>query len=284
MMESELQLVDDRCYEPHMTMRSIFVVVSIVLIGCGGAPKPTTYGGHAQQTYELGKAALEDGNYLDANQHFISVKNKYPYSQFAALAELRIGDGHYAQDKFVEAIGAYRAFVQRRPNNGEVAHALWRIGESYFQQRPSSFFLFPPGYEKDRSATKDAVRSYTDYLARFPKHTHVADAQTKLNLCRTALADYQLYVAKFYIGQERPRSAIGRLNTVFAGFEDVPVRWREASVLLLDIYVRLGGPKIKDPIKNGWASADKVAHKIIAKFPKTDEAKIAKRALGTMAK
>ena len=267
-----------------MNMRFMFSWVLLLIIGCGSAPKPTTYGGHARQTYELGTEALADGNYLDANQHFTAVKNKYPYSQYAALAELRIGDGHYAQDKFVEAIGAYRAFVQRRPNHAEVPYALWRVGESYFQQRPSNFFLFPPGYEKDRSTTKDAVRSYTAYIKRFPKHAHVVEAQKKLTICRTALADFQLYVAKFYIGQERPRSAVGRLNSVFVGFEDVPTRWKEASVLLLDIYVRFGAPGAKEPMADAWTKADTVAQKIIAKYPKTEVAKVARRALSRIAK
>ena len=264
-----------------MTKTRILCFTMLFAVGCGSTPKPSTYGGHARQAYQLGMEALADSNFIEAVQHFTSVKNKYPYSQYAALAELRIGDTYYAQDKFVESIGAYRTFVQRRPNHREVAYALWKIGESYFEQRPSNFFLFPPGYEKDRSATKDAVRSYRVFLKRFPKHEQSAAAKSKLKTCRGDLADYELYVAQFYLRQDRPRSAVGRLETLHRGFDDLPTKWRLASLMLIDVYLKLGERDKEGDvfIKDARQRASGVAERIIQKYPKSPAAVEAKRAL-----
>ena len=124
----------------------------------------------------------------------------------AALAEVRIGDTYFQQDKYTEAIATYRAFTQRRPNHSEVPYAMFMIGEGYFEQQPSTFFLFPPSYEKDKGATRDAVRAYRAYLARFPDHEKAATAQKKLAECRAELAEFELYVARFYLKQDRPIS------------------------------------------------------------------------------
>ncbi len=206
------------------------------LVGCTKQPTDRSYQGTARFRYEQGMEAFEGGNYLEAVQQFTVVKNRFAYSQYAALSELRIADSYYEQAKYIESIDAYRTFVQRRPNHGEVPYALFRVAESYFQQRPSDFFLFPPPHEKDLGTTKDALRAYQAYLGRFPSDERVEKAREKVLDCRRTLADYELFVARFYLQQERPVSARGRLEVIFSDFEDVTDRWTDGTRLLIDVY------------------------------------------------
>lgn len=209
------------------------------LVGCTKQPTDRSYQGTARFRYEEGVDAFESGNYLEAIQQFTVVKNRFAYSQFAALAELRIADSYFEQAKYIESIDAYRTFVQRRPNHPEVPYALFRVAESYFQQRPSDFFLFPPPFEKDLGTTKDALRAYQAYLTRFPSDERVEKAREMVLECRRTLADYELFVARFYLDQARPVSARGRLEVVFSDFEDVADRWTDGSRLLVDVYREL---------------------------------------------
>lgn len=232
------------------------------LAGCQSQPADRSYQGTARFRYESGLEALRDGNFLEAVQQFTIVKNRFAYSQYAALAELRIADAYYEQAKYIESIDAYRTFVQRRPNHPEVPYALFRIGESYFQQRPSDFFLFPPIHEKDLGTTKDALRAYETFLARFPQDQRVDEARARVVEGRRTLADYELYVARFYLGQDRPSSARGRLEAVVAEFEDVDDRWRDGARLLIDVYREL----------DEEAKARQVAIALIEKQPTSAEA------------
>ncbi|MEE2757642.1 MAG: outer membrane protein assembly factor BamD [Myxococcota bacterium] len=260
-----------------------FVFLSSIT-ACGGGPKPSTYADHARYAYEQGLEALNDANYLEATEFFSSVKTKYPYSQYAALAEVRIGDTYFEQDQFVEAVGAYRTFIRRRPNHAEVGYAMWRIGESFFEQRPSEFFLLPPGYERDRSTTKDAVRAYRAFLLKFPKHKSALAASKKLKTCRENLADFELYVAGFYLRNERIRSAMGRLEDVVLNFDDVPSRWRKASLLLLDAYLTLGkaGSDGQIELKDGHIKARALVERISKKFPNTKFSRDAQQRLSRL--
>lgn len=208
-----------------------------LLSGCGGgATVPQSYAGSARYNYELGAVALEDGDYLEAIRQFTFVKNKYPYSKYAALAELRIADAYYEQDKFNEAIQAYGTFIEGRPNHEKVDYAMWRRAASFFEQLPSDFFLFPPAHEKDQRSTQEALRALQKFVDRFPKSDAVPAAQERIRACRSMLADHELYVARFYLRDERPQSAVSRLEAVVTGYKELPDRWSEAAYMLARTY------------------------------------------------
>lgn len=251
-------------------MSRLAALLILLCAGLAGCPQQNTdrsYAGTARYRYERGLEALGDGNYLDAVQQFTLVKNRFAYSRYAGLAELRIADTYFEQSKYVEAIDAYRTFVQRRPNHPDVPYALYRVGESHFQQRPSDFILFPPAYEKDLGTTKDALRAFEAYLARFPQHDKANDARERVLEARQSLADYELYVARFYLHQERPASARGRLEVIVRDFEDVPDRWTDGARLLIDVLRAVGEEE----------QARQIAVSLIEKQPTSDEAEEARR-------
>jgi outer membrane protein assembly factor BamD len=249
-------------------MRSLVFLpaAAFLFLACGGAEPDRSYAGTARYRYEQGVEALDDDNYLEAVKHFTFVKNKFAYSKYAALAELRIADTYFDQGKHIEAIDSYRLFVQGRPNHREVSYAMWRVSLSYYEQMPSDFFLFPPSHEKDQAATKDALRALRKYVERFPKGEHVGDANERILDARRALADYEMYVARFYLGQERAVSARGRLETLHKDFSDVPELWRAASLMLTEVYAGMEQPD----------EAKRVAAALIAQHPASDEAQAAR--------
>ncbi len=251
-------------------MRVFLLALVLLAVGCQQVRSDTSYSGSARQRYQEGLEALEDSDYLEAVKHFTFVKNKYAYSKYAALAELRMADAYFEQDKFIEAIDAYRTFIQGRPNHREVPYAMWRIGLSHFEQIPSDFVLFPPAHEKDQAATKDALRALRAYVDRFPDHEQNELATRHIRSCREALADHELYVARFYLRQDRPTSAQGRLESLYRDFSDVPDRWREGTLLLAETYLALDDrPK-----------AVEVARALVARQPRSDEARDARDIVG----
>lgn len=234
--------------------------VSTGCSGNGGPPK--SYAGSARYNYELGYAAFEDGDYLEAIRQFSFVKNKYPYSKYAALAELRVADSYFQQDKFTEAIQAYSGFIEGRPNHEKVDYAMWRRAQSYFEQMPSDFVLFPPAHEKDQRSTKEALRALEQFTERFPKSESVSEANARIRDCKRLLADYELYVAKFYLQQDRPVSAVGRLEAVYVTYAELPERWSIAAYMLARTY----------EVLNRREDAVKTARALIAQHPDRPEA------------
>src|SRR5512133_68371 len=145
---------------------SLALLSSLALVSCSaagfGRGKPKT----AEEIYERAVEDLKDRLYPEALSGFADVKAKYPYSKYAALADLRTGDTYFKSGKYAEAIDAYREFVKLHPNHEDVPYAMFSIGETYHEQLPSKFFLFPPAEEKDQGNTRLAINAYQELLDR----------------------------------------------------------------------------------------------------------------------
>ncbi len=87
--------------------------------GCSDSHTQTAldYTDNARKDYEAALAAFEDKNWELANELLSEVKRKYAYSRYARLAELRLADGNFQQDKYAEAISGYKEFVHDHPND-----------------------------------------------------------------------------------------------------------------------------------------------------------------------
>ena len=213
---------------------------AIALAACGGARtgRNLSYGDSARELYELGLADYTDENCQEAEPILRRVRREYSYSRFAALAELRLADCLMQQDKYVEAIAAYRAFVRYRPAHPEVAYARFRTAEAYFEQMPSDFILSPPAEERDQSPTRDALRQLRRFVLDFPEDSRVPRATEMATEALTLLAKHELYVADYYLDRDQPRAAIGRLETLLRAYRGSRIE-PEALLLLGRTYLQM---------------------------------------------
>ena len=202
------------------------------------------YAASARMNYMKGKEALADDEYLEASGYFTHVKNKYPFSKYAAYAELRIADTHFAEEKYAEAVSAYRIFLRGHPTHPEVerGYVNFRICVAYVHQMPDDWALAPPAYEKDQSTAQDALRELRDFVERFPKSRYLARARRRLHSVLRRLADHELYVARFYLDRDKPRAAAGRLEGLL---QEYPEAGTDPQVLLIlgETYLKVRDPQ-----------------------------------------
>src|SRR5262245_66523791 len=101
---------------------------------------------------------FESHNWIEAQSLLREVKRKYSYSKYARLAELRIADADFEQEKFADAIRGYRQFVHdHRSDQEEVSYARSRIAEAQYKEISESFLL-PTGEERDQAVIMDAFK------------------------------------------------------------------------------------------------------------------------------
>ena len=199
-------------------MRIIRLIIILGgLIGCAAGVKQQSKD-PAQNRYEHALKELNLGMFSEALTGFNEVKTKYPYSRFAALADLRVADAHFEQAKYIEAVDAYRNFLRFHPNHVDADYAMLRIGECYYEKTPSDWWLLPPSEEKDQDATKQALRAFRDMIKMFPHSKYLEDANSKIDLCRKKLADHEFYVAQFYFKKQEYRATKMRLDFLLSHF------------------------------------------------------------------
>lgn len=212
---------------------------SYLTTGRNEALPSVTYGQTAQENFERGEAEYADGEHLAAQRYFAYVKTKFPYTSFAPLAELRIGDCQLARERYVEAIDTYQNFIRLHPTHPKVPYARYRVGLGYYEQIPSDWFLLPPSEEKDQAAVRDAEKAIREYVETYPNDEGVAEAKVVLAEVRGRLMAHERYAADFYDGIDKDRAYVGRLEIIRTKFADVGLD-DELLVEIIEVYARLG--------------------------------------------
>lgn len=171
----------------------------------------------------MGETALKAGRSEEAQAYFDYVRNKYPYSKYAADADLRVADALFANEKWLEAADAYDFFIRFHPAHEKAAYAYFRKAKADFSAMPVDFFLFPKSYTKDQAATRDALDAIDRFVKQFPKDENVKEAQEMRVKLRNQMASLDMNVAQYYIKIHKWKGAAQRYEDVIRKFDDTPV-------------------------------------------------------------
>jgi outer membrane protein assembly factor BamD len=202
--------------------------------GCASSDdgKPVNYSLTAKQNYDKGLEELKDENYVEAQKYFTFVKQKFPFSKYAALAELALADTQFERGSYQEAIDAYKTFGRLHPTHEKVedGYVAFRICECYVKEMPEDWFLVPPASEKDQTPVREAFRELSDFVDKYPDSKYLAAAKTLRRDVMQRLIEHEVYVARFYLDQEHPKAAVLRIEGALRRY---PESGREAELLLV---------------------------------------------------
>lgn len=193
----------------------------------------------AEQRYLLGQSRFERGDHEGAIEAYDKVRNDYPYSRFATLAQLRIGDAYFEQEQYSSAAEQYRSFVKLHPNHPKVPYARFRRAKAIYEKMPENWFFMPPAHQRDLSSTETAARHLQDFQRRHPESKYAEEARKLLAETRRRLADHEMYVAEFYLERDNPRAAAMRLKYLLNNYSGLGLD-AKALYLLARSYLELG--------------------------------------------
>lgn len=198
--------------------------------GCDRAEPRTalSYTADAKRAYEEAMEEFRSHNWIEAQSLFREVKRKYSYSKFAKLAELRIADADYEQEKYAEAIRGYRQYVHdHRSDADEVAYARSRIAEAQYRQISESFLL-PSADERDQAVILDAFKELKGYVHDYPGAKESVKIRELLADVTARLMRHELYVARFYLNRDNFDAAVFRIQYAMRNFAS-PIGGASAS-------------------------------------------------------
>lgn len=209
-----------RSYSHLRTARAIRLLmvffISFSLFGCGTNLVQyyfgDTFGGSdtldktADQLAWEGVQKMQDKNYDDALEAFQTLKERYPYSKYAILAELKIGDAYFLQEEYADAALAYEEFVRLHPRNDVVPYVLYQMGMCHF--------LSFKTIDRDRAETQLAIDSFQRLIRAFPGTEYSRKAKEQLAECEKRLAAHEFYVARIYYRLKKYRASMLRLQNL----------------------------------------------------------------------
>jgi outer membrane protein assembly factor BamD len=200
-------------------MRWPLVLVSLIaaqvaLSSCDYEPPKTALGytENAKRAYEAALQTFNAHNWIEAQSAMREVKRKYSYSKYARLAELRIADADYEQEKFAEAIHEYKDFIRsHRSEEEDVAYARGRVAEATYAEIPESF-LTPAAEERDQAAVLDSYKELRGYVSDYPDAKPTPHLRELVGQVTARLVRHELYVAQFYLARDNYDAAVARIQ------------------------------------------------------------------------
>lgn len=184
----------------RVIIQFFLVILGIWLSGCSSDDKKSDT---PEGAYAIAQEFEKDERYEEAAKRYNEVKNKFPYSRYATMAELAAADVYYKQESFAEAQTAYQGFKDLHPKHAKIDYVTYKLAMSYYMQLPSTI-------DRDLTLASSAILFFNEVLSRFPSSEHVKDSREKRDSAIKMLAEKEQYIADFYFKREKYDSALGR--------------------------------------------------------------------------
>ena len=182
---------------------------TLLLQGCASTPKADQT---PEQLYLQGESDFKKSRYERAIENWKKVRETFPDPELAAKAEIGIANSYFLNHDFIEAGAAYEDFRKLHPTHDLAQFSLYRQGLA-------SYNLIN-GIDTDQTPTRNALTLFESFEKLYPKSQYVTKVQEKIADCRGKLAQYEIYVGRFYYRTDYYLAAIGRLEGALTNFPD----------------------------------------------------------------
>jgi len=197
----------------------LLLTAVLVLTGCSSfrnlkenyfdnlfSKKPQTIDKTAEQLALSGMAKLDKKDYAKAAEDFKTLKEHYPYSKYAILADLKIGDAYFGDRKYNEAAMSYEEFVRLHPRNEVVPYVLYQAGMSHF--------LTFTNVDRDPEETRTAMQTFEKVIQSFPQSEYAAKSEKQILECKKRIISHMYGVARHYYINKYYAAAKTRLDAM----------------------------------------------------------------------
>jgi outer membrane protein assembly factor BamD len=161
-----------------------------------------------------GATKMKTGKYLDAAEAYEKIRDRYPYSQEAMQAELKVADAKYYNKKYEEALQDYKNFEKLHPANPLIPYVIYQQGLCYYRQRAT--------IDRDPGYTYKALQEFRRLKQRYPDYEKMPKVEDYMAKCQVALADHEFYVGEFYYKTRRYQAALERFAAIEQEYPNYP--------------------------------------------------------------
>jgi len=167
----------------------------------------------AQELAWAGMEAYEKERYKEAIEKFQKLKDFYPFSKYAILAELKIADAHYQEEEYEDAIFAYENFEQLHPRNEAIPYVIYQIGRCYFDQ------INTP--DRDQTSAEKALATFQRLIKQYPRDEYSIRAAEHIRTAQKSLAGHAYGIGVFYYKTKHYKAALHRFMEIISDYPDV---------------------------------------------------------------
>ena len=223
--------------------------------------------------FDKGNASLKAKKWITAREYYKQVVETYTQSPFRPDAKIGVADTYLEEggaDNLVFAINEYREFLSFYPLNPRADYAQYKLGICHFRQMR--------GAPRDQTETRDAIKEFQTFVARYPNSSLMPEAKARLRESQDRLAESDYLVGLFYYRQKWYPGSIDRFTALL---KSDPEYTRRDNV-----YFYLAESYVKGSTGNNNAQARAQAlplyEKLVNEFQKSEHLQDAQRRIAEL--
>lgn len=189
-----------------MKIYNLFAAAALALLlsGCsifGGGDDEDLPEHSAQELYDTAQLSLKSGNWPSAIKKLEALDSRYPFGPYAHQGQLDLVYAYYKNGDTEEAVSNAERFIKSNPRHPNVDYAYYMKGLALFQADDSFFqkTFNADMWKRDASSAKKSFDAFAELLRQFPDTKYGADARQRMVFLRNRLAQYEVYVAEYYL-------------------------------------------------------------------------------------
>lgn len=186
----------------------------IVLLFAGCASKTSVEEMPAEDLAKKGLEQYRVGKYFLAVDTFTTLKNRFPFSRFSLLAELKSADCRYYMKEYGKSLELYKEFEENHPTNEAIPYVIFQIGRSHYNSLDT--------IDRETTGAHESIKTFKRLLRTFPKSPYSQEAAALIIKARNFLAAHELYVANYYFRSKKYSQAKGRAEYLLNAYPDSP--------------------------------------------------------------
>lgn len=208
-------------FDRHSARLLLIAILPVALFACAGNDvEERTEIQNITKAYELAQTSVRNGNYRRGVQIFEAIQARFPFSDLSRQIQLELMYAYYKSGQREQAIEAADTFMRENPIHPRVDYALYIRGLSYFEEPPG---VLERLFRKDvtRRPPKDAELAYSSLrrlVERFPASQYAPDAELRMVAIKNRLADYENYVADYYLRRGAYVAALRRAKNALEAY------------------------------------------------------------------
>jgi outer membrane protein assembly factor BamD len=196
---------------------------------------------NAVQLYDSAHKAMLGSDYEYAIRQYEALTARFPFTNQARQARLDLIYVYYRKGETDSAIDAADQFLRENPTHPRVDYAWYMKGLVNFERTPwaiERWFGVDMAKRPPTTAQK-AITAFSTVVTQYPNSDYAFDSLRRMTYLRNRLAEYDLYVAQWYVKRGAWVAAAQRANDVLEQYDGAPAV-PEALRIEVQSYRQLG--------------------------------------------
>jgi outer membrane protein assembly factor BamD len=237
---------------------AVLLMLGLALAGCstkpqqpgqppGQPPAATSAAPGVDQLYAQAKDDMASGAWDSAIKTLERIEGRAAGTLLAQQAQLDLAYAYWRSGERAQALAAIERFIKLNPSSPALDYALYLRGVINFNDDIGVMGSLAGQdlAERDPRASRDAYQAFKQLVTQFPDSTYADDARMRMDYILNTLAEYELYVARYYFRRGAYVAAVNRAQQALTDFEGAPAT-EEALYIMVQSYDRLGLDTLRD--------------------------------------